>query len=166
MPAIAPWKTSTLLATTAGTVVVPTTSATVATDHTYDPEGFSAPGVSRWVDRVGGIAAGFPSITSSLRKPTKNSRIYKATQVLTIPRMATTSPSTNTGIEPAPTVAYSGQCKLEWLLPERMTVAERVTLYSNVMSMFFITINANDAVPSDATGTPLFAHIVNLDAPY
>jgi hypothetical protein len=161
MPAIASWKVSTILG-----FLARTSSATVAADKTFDPEGFVSPGVARYVDRSGGIPAGFPSISLSIRKPTKQSRLYKVLAKLAIPRMSATSTSTNTGIEPAPDVAYTCQANMEFLIPERATAAERALFLSEVMSMFMTTINASDDVPTDATGSPLAAVILNLEAPY
>lgn len=161
MSAIAPVKTSSILSATHLT-----TSATVSVDKTFDPEGFILPGVARWVDRSGGIAIGFPSITMSVRPPTKASRVYKVTVKLNIPTLEVTSPSTATGIQPQPTKAYDCLCVMEFMLPERSSLAERQALFNHVQSLFATTINASDAVPTDATGTPLKAAVENFEAVY
>lgn len=167
MSAIATWKNSTILAQTAGlSSAMLTNSATVGSDKTFEPAGFQTPGVARWEDRSGGVAAGFPNMTLSMRRPTKQSRIYKVQFGLAIPRMAATSTSTNTGIEPAPSVAYTCQAKLECLIPERSTAAERVLFFSELIGAFAASINASDGTPADVTGSPLFATIVNLESPY
>lgn len=160
MPAIASIKTSSLIGT-----VDTTTSATVGYDKTFDPEGFVAPGVARWVDRSGGISVGFPALTLSVRPPTKASRIYRVTAKLSLPTLETVGNAYN-GITPGPTKAYDVQCVMEFLLPERSTAAERAALLSHVRSLFATTINASDGAPSDATGSPLTAAVSNFDAPY
>ena len=132
-----------------------TTSATVGVDSTLSPEGINPQGVSAWVDRSGGIAIGYPRMTLSVRPPTKASRIYRVTAKLVLPTLEQTSPSTATGIQPAPTKAYDCTCVLEFFLPERSTLAERQKLFSQVASLFVRTINANDGSPTDATGSPV-----------
>jgi len=161
MPAIASLKTSSILAATEVT-----TSATVGVDKTFDPEGFSAPGVARWVDRSGGIALGFPAFTLSIRPPTKASRVYKVTAKLSLPTLEQTSASTSTGIQPQPTKAYDCTCVMEFLLPERSTLAERNALLSHARSLFLTTITASDASPSDLTVSPLPACVANFEAPF
>lgn len=143
-----------------------TNSATVATDIILSATGVNSEGVAEYVDRSGGIMVGYPRMTLQVRKPTKVSRVYKTSVKLFLPRLATTSPSTNTGIEPAPTKAYELQCHMDWLIPERCTNAERLKMFYMVMSLFFSTIQANDAAPSDVTGSPLPNAVLNLDPPF
>jgi len=160
MPAIASIKTSSIIG-----LVDRTTSATVGVDKTWDPEGFIAPGVARWVDRSGGVPVGFPALTLSVRPPTKASRIYRVTAKVSLPTLDTVGNAYN-GITPGPSVAYSCLCVMEFMLPERSTAAERAALFSHVRSFFATTINASDDVPTDATGTPLVAAVNNFDGPY
>lgn len=157
----APIKVSSLIGT-----LDTTTSATIGVDKTLDPEGFVAPGVSRWVDRSGGISLGYPALTMSIRPPTKGSRIYRVVAKFGLPTLEITSPSTATGIQPQPTLAYINQCVMEFMLHERSTLAERTALFSYVRSLFATTIQASDASPSDATGSPLINGVANYDAPY
>lgn len=143
-----------------------TTSATVGIDSTLNPEGFSLAGVAKWVDRVGGIAIGYPAMTMSVRPPTKASRIYKVTAKLVLPTLEQTSPSTATGIQPAPMKAYDCTGIMEFMLPERSTLLERQRLYSMMASMFLRTINASDGTPTDATGSPLEAAVTTFEGAY
>jgi hypothetical protein len=168
MSAIAPIKASSILAGTEST-----TSATVGVDKTFDPEGFILPGVARWVDRAIdatynplGVAIGYPAFTLAVRRPTKVSRLYRVTAKMSLPTLEQTSPSTATGIQPAPTLAYTLQCVMEFMLPERSTAAERARLFSYVRSLFATTIQASDAAPTDATGSPLIGAVNSFDAPY
>lgn len=143
-----------------------TSDAAIGVDRTYDPEGFSLPGVARWVDRSGGIQVGYPAFTLSVRRPTKGSRVFKVTAKLVLPTLETISASTATGIAPAPTKAYDHTCVIEFMLPERGALAERTVLLNNVISLFMSTINASDGSPTDATGSPLRAAVLNFDPPY
>jgi hypothetical protein len=161
MSAIADIKTSSMVGSTDIT-----TSATVSVDKTFNPEGFRLPGVARWVDRSGGIAIGYPAFSLSVRPPSKTSRIYRVTAKLSLPTLEVTSPSTSTGIQPQPTLAYTCQAVMEFMLPERSTLAERTALFSHLRSLFATTIQASDAVPSDSTGSPLIGAVLNYDAPF
>ena len=130
-----------------------TTSATVGVDTTMNPEGISPQGVAAWVDRSGGIALGYPRLTMSIRPPVKASRIHKVQVKLVLPTLEQTSASTSTGIQPAPTKAYDCLCNMEFVLPERSTLAERQKLFSVCASLFLDLINASDGSPTDATGS-------------
>ena len=149
-----------------------TTSATVGVDDTLSPEGISPQGVAKWVNRSVttpnplGVAIGYPALTMSIRPPTKASRVSKVTVKLVLPTLEQTSPSTMTGIQPAPTKAYDCTCIMEFMLPERSTLAERQSLFSQVASLFARTINANDGNPTDATGSPLEAAVTTLENVY
>lgn len=161
MPAIGSIKTSSILGT-----LVRTSSATVGVDKTYDPEGIDAKGVARWVDRSGGYPVGYPSISLSVRKPTKTSRMYKVMHKHTYPIMDITAPTTVTGIQPAPSKGYEYTFVGEWILPERGTLAERTAFFNHVHSYFCSNINASDDLPTDATGSGLFAAVTNFDPAY
>jgi hypothetical protein len=143
-----------------------TTSATEGIDSTLNPEGINPQGVAKWVDRSGGIAIGYPALSMSVRPPTKASRIYKVTAKLVLPTLEQTSPSTATGIQPAPTKAYDCTCVMEFMLPERSTQAERETLFSMVASLFARTINASDGTPTDSTGSPLESAVTTFETVY
>jgi hypothetical protein len=160
MSAIAAIKLSTILATLSST-----SSATVSVDKTYDPEGKIAPGVTRWVDRSGGIAVGYPALTLSVRPPNKTSRMYRVLAKLTSPTLETVGNAYN-GITPGPTKAYELMGQIEALLPERSTLAERTAFLSQLHSLFLTTIQASDAAPSDSTGSPLAGAVLNFDPPW
>jgi hypothetical protein len=80
--------------------------------------------------------------------------------------METTSASTMTGINPAPTKAYDCTAILEFFLPERSTLLERQTLFSRVASLFADLINATDANPTTSTGSPLKAAVTTFENVY
>jgi hypothetical protein len=143
-----------------------TTSATVASDSTMNPEGISPQGIASYVDRSGGYAIGYPRLSISVRPPTKASRVYKVTAKLVLPTLEVTSPSTATGIQPAPTLAYAQTGLMEFFLPERSSLAERQLFFSRMASLFVRTINANDGAPSDATGSPLENAVTTFETVY
>lgn len=163
MSAIAAVKTSSLINHALARL---TTDAAVGVDMTLNPEGINPQGVASWVDRSGGIAIGYPKLTMSVRAPTKASRIYKVLVKLVLPTLEQTSPSTATGIQPAPTKAYDCAFVGEFFLPERSTLAERNKLFSHVASLFCDLINASDNVPTDSTGSPLKAAVTTFENVY
>lgn len=163
MPALAAINASSILALTNTAL---TSSATVGVNMVLSPDGLAAPGVQRWVDRSGGIQAGYPSLTLGMRKPTRESRLTRVSIKLDLPTLAVTAPTTGTGIQPAPQRAYSNAFIGEFFLPERGTLAERDALLSVLHSLFVTTINASDAVPTDATGTPLINVVRNVEPIY
>jgi hypothetical protein len=97
-------------------------------NHTFSPVNIDAEGVAKWADRSGGIALGFPIVSYTIRNPTKSNRNYKLTLRVVTPVLEVTSPSTATGIQPAPTKAYDLTAFTEIVLPERSTLAERNNL--------------------------------------
>jgi len=96
--------------------------------HTFSPVNIDSAGIAKWSDRSGGIALGFPTISFSLRNPSKTSRNYKLTAKVVVPVLEVTSPSTSTGIQPAPTKAYDVTANVEMILPERSTAAQRADM--------------------------------------
>jgi len=94
-------------------------------NHTFSPVNIDAQGVAKWADRSSGIALGFPTITFSMRAPTKASRLYKVVAKVVTPVLEVTSPATSSGIQPAPTKAYDITANVEITLPERSTLQQR-----------------------------------------
>lgn len=97
-------------------------------NRTFNPVNIDQLGVAKWANRESGIALGYPVVTFSLRNPSKTSRNYKVTAKLVLPVLEVTSPSTSTGIQPAPTKAYDLLATVDFVLPERSTVAQRSDL--------------------------------------
>lgn len=158
MAALAP-----VLLSTLNTGVITTSSATVGTDKTYAPEGWKSGNVASWVDRSGGIPLGYPRLTYGLRPPTKESRVYRGSFKFFNPVLETIDPSV--GIF-GPRLAYDLQMHLDLLIPERATSAERLVFLSLIRSLLMTTIQASDAAPTDATGSPLVGMVTNLEDVY
>lgn len=101
-------------------------AATTPVAHTFAPvTSYDAQGVANWADRSGGISVGFPTLSFKLREPTKGSRTYRLTAKVKLPVLDVTSPSTGTGIQPAPSVAYNLETHIEMVMPERATLQNR-----------------------------------------
>jgi len=103
--------------------------------HTFSPRGpVDSNGYHIYEDRVGGIAIGFPLLMFRVKSPTsgaqvsQSNRVYRVGMSLSVPTMEVTSPQTGTGIQPAPTVSYVHRANVEYLLPERGTLAQRKDL--------------------------------------
>lgn len=101
---------------------------------TFAPAGISTEGVAMYEDRASGISVGFPKLTVNLRRPNKTSSNYRATVKLVMPVLEQTSPSTATGIQPAPTVAYSITATTELVLPARCSLTDRQNALALVKS--------------------------------
>jgi len=102
--------------------------ATTPVNHTFSPVNIDQAGVAKWADRSGGIALGFPVVSLSLRNPSKTSRNFRLTAKVVTPVLEVTSPSTATGIQPAPTLAYNVVANIDITLPERSTQQQRKDL--------------------------------------
>lgn len=119
MPALAP--------------IVINDGASTPVAHTFNPSGPDKNGVTYLYDRSGGIAIGFPSLALDLREPlpakagqaSYANRIFRATAKVVFPVLEVTSPTTGTGIQPAPTKSYDMTVKIEFLLPERSSLQNR-----------------------------------------
>lgn len=93
-------------------------------------------------DRSGGIPIGYPLIVYRCRRPPKQgqvsdaNRVYRIETNVSVPIMEVTSPSTGTGIQPAPTVAYICRHNGTWFLPERSTLQDRKNLRAYVANLY------------------------------
>lgn len=161
MAALAPILLSTLVDTVSG--FASTTSATVASDVTYSPEGFRQGGVASWVNRAGGIALGYPRYTQFIRPPTRESRVYKVSSKMFSPVLETIDPAV--GIF-GPKLAYELQAHMDFLIPERATAAEKTAFLSLLMGLFVTSIIASDGSPSSTTASPLIAALKTQEDVY
>ena len=97
--------------------------------HTFNPNSGdgNVPGVSliEYEDRSGGISVGFPVITISTRKATKQNKNHKLTVTVKLPVLETLSGSTLAGIVASPTKAFDLVHREEFNIPERATTGDR-----------------------------------------
>lgn len=121
--------------------------AATPVNHTFAPVNIDQAGVAKWADRSGGIALGFPVVSLSLRSPSKTSRNFRLTAKVVTPVLEVTSPSTATGIQPAPTLAYNVTANIDIVLPERSTVQQRKDLAA-FMKNFLANAVITNAVES------------------
>ena len=105
-------------------------------NHTFSPDIIDAAGVAKYKDRSGGIALGYPSVSLGIRPPNKSSRLFRVSCRIATPVLEVTSPSTSTGIQPAPTLAHMPLFAGEFILSERSLRAERANLLAYVKNMF------------------------------
>jgi hypothetical protein len=108
--------------------------------------------VYRWDYRGTGIVVGYDNLTITTRLPSKTSKATKVQLRLTCPVLEQTSPSTATGIQPAPTVAYNSVVDITFVLPERSVLQDR----KNVLAM------VRDLIDESL----VTAAVENYDAPY
>lgn len=127
-----------------------TLADSTAVARTFSPVNIDLAGVAKLADRVSGIAIGFPVLTLSVRSPSKGSRNYKVMGKLVVPTLEATSPSTATGIQPAPTKAYDSLGTFEFVLPERSTQLERTNLLALLRSAL-ANVNVTNAVQTFET---------------
>ncbi|DAD52663.1 TPA_asm: coat protein [ssRNA phage SRR7976299_6] len=97
---------------------------TTPTNHTFVPVS-NYNGLFVWEEKNVDAAVGNRKITMSLRNPQGKPAVYKAIIKIWNPKLDVTSPSTATGYQPAPRVAYSLSSTHEVLIPERSALADR-----------------------------------------
>jgi len=61
--------------------------ASTPVTHTFSPTKIDANGIATFEERVSGVPIGYPTITWSVRAPTKGSSTYKVTGKLTQPKV-------------------------------------------------------------------------------
>lgn len=124
------------MAAIANVVLTDATSPTPV-NRTMSPVTIDGSGVAWWANRSGGIAVGFDILSASVRSPqgTNPNRVYRVNLKLALPTLEVTSPSTGTGIQPAPTKAYDNVFIGEFLLPERGTLQNRKDLLAMVKDL-------------------------------
>lgn len=111
-----------------------TDAATTPVNRVYYPQQ-SVDGVITWRDRTQAILAGQNRLTVSQRAANKQSKSSKVTWKLETPILEVTSPSTSTGIQPAPTVAYTPLATLEFVMPDRASQQERKDLLAQLRDL-------------------------------
>lgn len=85
----------------------------------------------KWVNRAGGIPIGFDRLTI-MQRPGDGKGATKVAIRLVTPILEVTSPSTSTGIQPAPTVAYEPLANIEFVLPDRSSKQNRKDLLAMI----------------------------------
>lgn len=105
--------------------IIVTDGETTPVSHTYvvhTGQNGNDPAVN--YDKSLGIFTGFERLTTLVRRSESN----KATRIsiqLSRPTLAVTAPSTGSGIQPNPTVAYTCLGKVDLVFPDSCTLQER-----------------------------------------
>jgi len=118
-----------------------TDAASTPVNRAYLPT--NDPNVIRYVDRTQGIAAGQNALTLDQRMASKGAPTYKMTWKLSCPILDVTSPSTGSGIQPAPSVAYTNLATLGLVIHERSTQQERKDLLAQMRDLIDEAIVTN-----------------------
>jgi len=103
--------------------------------HTFNPVS-SVNGLYVWQDQTGGVALGYKTITYTKKTPAGNvragqasdaGRVWRQTFTIADPQMETLGTS-DSGLTPPPTVAGIHRAVIEFVQPERGTLANRKDL--------------------------------------
>lgn len=109
--------------------------ATTPVARTFTPVKIDSEQIAKYQDKSGGIPVGYPTITLQVREPNKQSKAYRVVSKVVLPVLEQTSPSTATGIQPAPTVAYNLIASVDMVLPERCVLQDRKHLNAFVKNL-------------------------------
>jgi len=91
--------------------------------------------LATWIEKSSGMWIGNPVLTLGHRIPVFTDQgTYKVTLKLKVPVLEVTSPSTGTGIQPAPTIAYTNLGSVELVMSSRSDLTERKDLLAMLRS--------------------------------
>jgi hypothetical protein len=88
-----------------------------------------------WRDSNQAIFVGQGQLSLVQRLANAKAKTTKIVWKLATPVLEQTSPSTATGIQPAPTVAYTPLVNVEFVLPDRMSLQERKDLLAQMRDL-------------------------------
>jgi hypothetical protein len=117
--------------------------ASTPVDHVFSPTRIDANNIATFQERVSGVPIGYPTITWSLRAPTKGSSTYKVTGKLTQPKVIDV---TDTSGKTVKTVDYVNLATVDFVFSEKSTKQERKDLR---VLMSNLLINATMAASAD-----------------
>ncbi len=106
-------------------------------------------GVQTYEELNPDASVGNRRITLSLRPPVNGSVNYKATLKIWNPKLEVSSPSTSSGYQPAPKVAYTVACTMDITIPQRSALADRkdeTAFMKNLLSNAQVTDILNNLV--------------------
>lgn len=124
-----------------------TDAASTPVNHVFKPSQEKG-GVLYWKDTtVTSVDLGRNSLSLLQKVPGAQSRVYKDSWKLVCPTLEQTSPSTSTGIQPQPTLAYENIFSMDLVFNERATLQERkdiLTLARDLIDEAIVTAQAED----------------------
>lgn len=100
---------------------------------------------------VTSVTIGQNVLSLQQRPPSKSSQNTRFSWKLTCPTLEQTSPSTSTGIQPAPTLAYNNIANLELVFNQRSTLQERKDLLAMLRDLIDESIVTNQAQDLEIT---------------
>lgn len=115
-----------------GNIVINDGAATPVA-HTFSPTKIDSNNVAYLHDRSGGIAIGYPALALVTKLPNAASggqasglnRVIRNNFKIDLPVLEVTSPSTGSGIQPAPTLSYVCGVDINFRIAERATLQNR-----------------------------------------
>lgn len=121
------------------------TDATPVTpvNRVYNPSNENGDGQLNWRDSTQSILVGQNRLAVTQRVATRQTKATKFSFKLETPILAQTSPSTSTGIQPAPSVAYTPLGEIHFVLPEQCTLQERKDLLAQMRDLIDEAIVTN-----------------------
>lgn len=143
-----------------------TSSTTVGANRTFSPDVITPQGVARWYDRSVTTLDAQPWMTLQVKRPQAGARNFKIAHALAIPTLETLGTASYSGYLPGQKVGYQCAVRTEWSLPSRSTYTERNKLLAMYISSLVLLLEASDGAPSDATSSPLWQAVRNLEAVY
>lgn len=99
-------------------------------NHTFSPAGKDANGVTKFEDRSGGVSAGYPTVSLSIRRAGKNSKMNRVTAKIVLPTLETLGTSSGSGYVPAPSKAFEDSVVVTFMSHERSVRATRKDLWA------------------------------------
>lgn len=118
--------------------------AATPVSHNFVPAKIDSNGVASFQERISGVPVGYPTITWSVRAPTKGSSTYKVTGKLSIPKVITTTDASGKSIT---SVDYTNLATIDLVVSSRSTKQERTDLrvmMSNMLKHAAIVSTVDD----------------------
>jgi hypothetical protein len=107
--------------------------------HTFVPVS-NTNGIFTWEELNADASVGNRRITMSLRNPVNGSPNYKAVIKVWNPKLEVSSPSTSSGYQPAPKVAYTVATEVNVSIPQRSALADRKDETAFVKNLYATTV--------------------------
>lgn len=112
--------------------------------HTFSPTKIDANGIATFEERVSGVPIGYPTITWSVRAPTKGSSTYKVTGKLTQPKVIDVTDTSGKSVK---TVDYVNLATVDLVVSNKSTKQERKdlrVLVANALMNTLLVTSADD----------------------
>lgn len=102
--------------------------------HTFNPQMVGLD-KSLFRDRTIDVIIGQPSIEMTKVEPTSTSGLYRVTTRVSVPVLEVSAPSTGSGYQPQPKVAYTLTGLTQFMIPQRSTLQERKHVLAYVKNL-------------------------------